>query len=137
MKKIIKYFLSVVVILTVASCQQDDTNDNGPNTNLRDDYLGTWNCVENTGISSPQFYIVEITAGNGNSDIVINGLYNISGTTVRAVIDGLMITIPSQTSNDISFSGSGQANTDLNQVNLNFTANDGSGNDVIEAVLTR
>ncbi len=137
MKRFVKYlFLSAVISLAVISCQQDDDNDDNPG-NVRDNYLGVWDCVENTGFSAPQFYTIDIIAGSESSEIIITGLYNISGTQVQATVDGLMISIPSQTSEGIAFSGSGQANADFNQVNLNFTANDGSGNDVVEAVLTR
>ncbi len=116
----------------MTSCEPDNEDNN---INRRDDYLGIWDCVENSGISAPQFYVVDIISGTASSEIIINGLYNISNTLVKAEIDELKISIPAQVSENISFSGSGLANAHVDQINLSFIANDGRGDDVIKAVL--
>lgn len=119
--------------LLVVACEPDEDED----VILRDEYLGTWNVNETTGWNAPQFYTVQITEGNDENDILINGLYNISGTRVRASTDGYQLSIPQQSSENIQFSGSGQANADFDQLSISFFANDGSGVDSVDAILTR
>lgn len=102
------------------------------------EYIGSWDCNEKTGINSPQFYEVIISAGTNSNSIIINNLYQ-SGTAVEATISGgFSLNIPSQVSESISFEGSGSANADFGQITLNFTADDGGAiQDVIEAVLVK
>ena len=103
---------------------------------LRDDYLGVWSVNETTGNNAPQFYNVNITAGSGENDIIINGLYNVSSTEVSATVDQFALIIPQQQSSSISFVGDGFANTEITRITLEFTANDGTGDDEVTAVLT-
>lgn len=120
-------------VILVNSCVPDD--DDG--IILRDDYLGIWDVNETAGNFAPQFYSVEITEGPGEDEIFIEGLYNVPGTQVRANVSGPVLSIPLQQTGGISFSGSGNATSDLSRINLNFTANDGTGTDQVVAILTR
>lgn len=119
--------------IMVNSCVPDDDDS----IILRDDYLGIWNVNETAGNFAPQFYSVEITQGPGEDEIFIEGLYNVPGTQVRANVSGPVLMIPQQQTAGISFSGSGTAVSDLNRIDLSFTANDGTGADQVRAVLTR
>lgn len=104
---------------------------------LREDYLGTWDVHETEGNFAPQYYSVDIIAGPGEDDIIISRLYNASGTRVEVIVNGPNLSIPTQQTAGISFSGSGSANSDLTRIDLSFTANDGTGNDQVRAELTR
>lgn len=125
-------FCTLLVSAVFVACEEDPDED----IDFRDEYLGSWNANETTGWNAPQFYTVEITRGTSSNDIVIEGLYNNADVEILATVNGFQMSIPTQTSNDIEFSGSGQANADFDQITINFTANDGSGNDEVKAVLT-
>ena len=127
-------FWVVPLLLVVVACEEDQSD---PTIDFMAEYTGTWDVIENTGINAPQVYEVQITRGSGDNEIVINGLYNISNTAVTASISEFSLTIPNQQSESIHFAGSGEANADFDQITLNFTADDGSGDDEVEAVLTQ
>lgn len=127
-------FWVVPLLLVVVACEEDQSD---PTIDFIAEYTGTWDVIENTGINAPQVYEVQITRGSGDNEIVINGLYNISNTAVTASINEFSLTIPNQQSESIHFEGSGEANADFDQITLNFTADDGSGDDEVEAVLTQ
>lgn len=122
-----------LMLLGVVACEEDDPFED-PAAN-RDRYVGIWQVTENTGINHPQFYTVNIKAGAEVDEIVIEGLYNEPSARVEASVSGTALTIPNQNTAGINFIGDGTANTDFSQLLLTFTANDGSGNDVVEAVL--
>ncbi len=129
------FFASVLslLLLLVAACETDDPNED-PAAN-RDKYLGVWQVTENTGINHPQFYQVNIVAGDGDDEIVIRGLYNEVNSQVGAIVSGTQLTIPNQFSEGVNYVGTGNANADYSQIALSFTADDGSGPDQVEAVL--
>lgn len=125
--------LMAAIVLLFTACETDDPNED-PAVN-RNNYLGVWQVTENTGINHPQFYQVNIVAGDGDDEIVIQGLYNETNSRVGAIVTGTQITIPSQNSEGVNYVGSGNANADYSQIALSFTADDGSGPDQVEAVL--
>lgn len=125
-------FVLAGIGILVNSCTPDDDDA----IILRDDYLGTWDVNETAGNFAPQFYSVEITEGPGDDEIIVEGLYNIPGTQVRVNVSGPSLIIPQQQSAGISFSGSGISTADLTRIDLNFIANDGTGNDQVTAILT-
>jgi hypothetical protein len=127
--------LLLFAIFVLSACEIDDPNEDP--LAIRDNYVGTWQVTENTGINHPQFYQVSIALGNQEDEIFIAGLYNEQGTVVTAVVSGSQVSIPNQSTANIIFIGSGSANADYSQVSLNFSADDGSGPDQIEAVLVR
>lgn len=136
MKVSFKYGIGLIVASSLfVSCETDTepTIDD-----YQAEYMGIWDCNEKTGINSPQFYEVNISAGSDKNSIIINNLYQ-NGTAITATINGgFSLDIPSQTSENITFIGSGSANANFGQLNLNFTANDGSAiEDVVEAVLVK
>ena len=123
------------LVITVTACEPDDNDD--PAVNYQEDFVGTWNCNETKGINAQQFYTVVIEEGSNSSKIVITKLYNDNSTRVMADLNGLSFTIPEQTSSGIDFSGTGKASVNFNQINITFTASDGGGADLVEAVLTK
>ncbi len=119
------------LLIIAVSCAQD--TDIGE-IDYQERYTGRWSCEEKTGINAPQFYDVQIETGSDGTEIIIKNLYN-SPTSLTANIAELNVSIPTQSSNGISFSGSGKANADFEQIVLNFVANDGSADDRVQAVL--
>jgi len=99
----------------------------------RSQYLGTWEVTESEGFSAPQKYSLVISADTGAKGIILEGLYNIPGTRVRASVQGRDLNIPNQESEGIQFFGYGKASAAFDRIDLNFTANDGSGPDQVEA----
>lgn len=130
--------IGIGLLLTGTFLVSCETDVDPPPVDYQSEYIGIWDCNERTGIHSPQFYEVNITAGPTENTIIINNLYQ-TGTSIEATINGgFSLDIPRQTSENIGFEGSGSANSDFGQVNLNFTADDGSAlQDEVEAVLVR
>ena len=134
MRKLLKFGLAATLIsFIVVSCAKDNDDD----INFVAEYTGTWDCNEKTGINAPQIYKVNIQRGSSDQEVIINQLYNLPNTAVRANINGFNLTIPQQTSAGVSFSGSGSADAEFGQISLTFTANDGSGDDQVSATLSR
>jgi hypothetical protein len=134
MKTLLRLSLFVALMSTMLiSCEEDTL----PGENYQNQFLGTWNAAEKTGYNSPQNYTVEISRGSNQDEIIIRGLYNNTDVMVSAELFGLEIEIPFQTSDSISFTGSGQASIDFDQVSIDFIANDGSGDDRVKVILTR
>jgi hypothetical protein len=115
----------------IVSCAPDDLE---PPASYQERYVGIWDCEETTGINAPQFYTLNISAGSGEDELVINNLYG-EPTTLTAYISGLNISIPTQTSMGITFNGSGKANASFDQIVLNFSADDGAATDQVRAIL--
>lgn len=121
---------TTIVLIAVSCTQEPDLGD----IDYQERYAGRWSCEEKTGINAPQFYDVQIEMGTDPTEIVIKNLYN-SPTSISANIAELNFSIPTQASNSITFTGTGKANADFEQIVLNFTANDGSAEDKVQAVL--
>lgn len=128
--------LGLVLLLSGTACEDDLGNNESPVPNASD-WTGSWEVLEKTGFSAPQVYTLRISEGNSSSEVILEGLYNISSVRLEASVDEFELTIPAQSSEGISFVGTGSAAVAFDQITLNFEANDGSGADVVEAVLTR
>lgn len=126
-------WIFAIAALLMWGCAEDEE----PDFEVRQQYLGQWAANDREGWNAPAFYDITITAGEADDEIIINGLYNIPEVSLRAYIDGTEVTIPSQTSAEIEFGGSGQANVDFDQVTFDYTANDGSGSDEVKTVCKR
>ncbi len=133
MKRLVLLILFLSFSLLIISCEKDDPADE----NLRNEYIGTWDVTENTGINAPQVYSVSIVKGSTPDELVIEGFYNFPQAEVMARVNGFSFSIPQQTSQGINFSGSGQANGDFDRLEVDFIANDGTGNDSVNAVFQR
>lgn len=135
-KKVSKsLFWAFALMMMLWSCETDNGTEDP--LSIRDNYLGTWQVTENTGINNPQFYTVTITSGDADDELLIQGLYNESASRVVALVNGTQLNIPSQVSADLTFVGSGSANADYSQIALSFSADDGSGPDNVEATLVK
>ncbi|MCB9223753.1 MAG: DUF5011 domain-containing protein [Crocinitomicaceae bacterium] len=88
-------------------------------------YVGSWTCT--TDCSATQFPLATdptISAGTTSNSIVIDNFFNLIGGTANATVDGLNITVPTQTINiqfgDITFSGTGYMNAAMNQIVISY-----------------
>ena len=123
----------MLALVVLVGCEEDDPLENP--LDVRANYLGVWQVTENTGVNHPQFYSVNISAGTDDDEIIISGLYNEPNVRLGAIISGANMSIPLQSSEGINFSGNGTANSNYSQIQVTFTADDGSGPDVVEAVM--
>jgi hypothetical protein len=134
MKNFTRLAVYGLFILVFFSACAEEPGPNDP-ASIRDNYLGQWLVSENTGRFAPQSYSVEVVAGTADNEMVIEGLYNLPATRVLARINGLSLSIANQSTNGVTFNGSGTSNADYDQISLSFTANDGTGPDNVEAVM--
>ena len=116
MKKIENFrtAISLAMCITFAlafftGCDKDNENSGG-----RGAFLGTWKItIERIGtIPTDADYSTLITASStSNTDILINNILNLGPNySVRATVNGNNFTIPQQTIQGVSFSGSGTRN---------------------------
>jgi hypothetical protein len=131
-----RLLLAAFLLLWLGACVEDPDESFFPDPAAQ--YHGTWQVKEETGFSAPQSYTMTITEDtSAQGDILIKGLYNVSGTAVSATVNGTDINLPNQRSEGIQFFGYGTANEDFTQLDLQFTANDGAGPDEVRAQASR
>lgn len=133
-KSLFPWLLLLVFSIGVISCETDDPFEDPAANRAR--YLGTWQVSESGGMLGNQAYSLEITEGDQLDEIIIEGLYNESQSRVVALVSGLSLTIPNQSSAGLTYEGSGQANANFLQIRINYTADDGAGPDNVEAILS-
>lgn len=131
MMKRIFFALALGAIFT--SC----TPESEPNTD-RDLFLGDWTCNEYEGDFAPQTYNVEILASGAGKNVLVVGLYNQgSNFILSGYVDGITLFINTQSVNGFTIGGSGNLSNSFDRIDLIFTADDGSGSDIVKANLLR
>jgi hypothetical protein len=131
-----RLLLAAFLLLWLGACVEDPDESFFPDPAAQ--YHGTWQVMEETGFSAPQSYTMTITEDtSAQGDILLKGLYNVSGTAVSATVNGTDINLPNQRSEGIQFFGYGTANEDFTLLDLQFTANDGAGPDEVRAQASR
>lgn len=134
--------LSLILVLTsftyLQSCVPDDDQVPKPDeTDTRSKYTGDWNISENSQVFGTTNYLINIKAGSGSSEILLTNFYNLGfQDSVTATLSGTSISIPTQTVDGHTVSGSGNIETDK-FITLNYKVNDGSGNDNVTAELRK
>jgi len=124
--------ISILIFLLSACVQETD-----PNSDCSV-FLGNWTCNEYQGDFAPQTYNLEIYAIGTGEQVGLAGLYNQGPSfVVVAEVSGSSLFISTQTVDGITIAGSGTMTSNLDQINLNFSADDGSGNDQVKATLLR
>lgn len=126
---------SVLLSLIVISCQPDDGIDTG---DIRDEYVGKWNCAEVSDLFGSSNYSVTITKGIQDDVIKVSNLYNIGtqNEVLFTVFDN-NITIDNQTVDGNTFSGNGTSATNYSTFNLNYTAVSGGDSDNVTSSFTK
>ena len=125
--------------MVIISCEEDLPDD----SELRDEYLGTWTCSEQSTLYGNSTFTVQIKESSaGIGFITIENFYNEGSVCqVEAEVFDNDITISSQSvtgnSGTFTFQGSGTANNEYTSFSLNFTANDGAETDNVTASFSR
>lgn len=105
----------------------------------RTDYwAGTWTCDEQVGDLAPQVYTVEVDLGADPDGVTVSGVYNQGlNFTVLGTVSGTTLTIPEQTVNGFTLSGSGTYSVLTDQVTYSLAVNDGGSTDYTSGRWTR
>ncbi|MEZ5172662.1 MAG: hypothetical protein R2850_03945 [Bacteroidia bacterium] len=135
MKKLLRPGLILVALLSLNACTEEDPIE--PNVDPREKFIGTWNVQEKIGGQVTGAYQSTITNDAGNTArISIGNIYNLgAATSVKALIAGNSIDISAQVVTGITIEGTGLYAGD--GFTLNFTANDGTGAENVEAIYTK
>lgn len=136
MKK--SFILFIIVSISIVSCEEL-TDDNSPI--LPGDIEGHWKCNENSSNfkSTEDFYNVYIYEHTSRSGYVsISNFYQLGDNNeVAARLSGNKLIIEQQFVDGFSIIGSGTVSIKLDQINLTYTVDDGSGiEDNVEATYT-
>lgn len=120
-------------LLFFSSCELDTTD---PNYELRDEYVGDWNCIETSSQFGQAAYKVTISKDQSDSDyILIKNFYNSGTARVRVFNNNL--SIPSQMINNTdSVFGSGTSTVDYDSFSLDYTVDDGATLDEVRSTYT-
>lgn len=119
------HLLLIFFALFFAACVDENTVD--PDEDARDKFARNWNCKE-TCEGQITYYNSNITKEpNNTSQVLIYNLYSLGANNfAKATVSGNSITIPQQTIDVFSVSGSGTYAG--NKIEFNYVVNDGSGN---------
>jgi hypothetical protein len=128
--------VAVIIAISLVSCE-DGTID-GP-TDARDNFTGSWSCVENAGQPSETSFPVTITKDVNNSERILIGNFNNLGGSVKpyGIVNGTALSIPSQSVSGYTVSGTGTYSASSGNVSLNYTVNDGISSENYTATLSQ
>jgi hypothetical protein len=128
---------SITLLLYLASCAPEDKQETIPQE-LRDKYIGTWTCKENSSLYNQSSYTVTIKKSlTNNSELLFNNFYQLGATTAVSVsLNGSTFNIASQKVTGQQISGSGNAYSD-SYLKFIYTSFDGLERDSVTAIFTR
>jgi hypothetical protein len=132
----VRYFLATLILAAfVASCQKIDTGSDDP----RDNLLGTWNCKETSQSFGVTNFTIEISKSTTDTTkILIDNFYQLGNSfSVYAKINGMNLTIPSQSVDGNQISGSGTISSNYNTINWTYNVLTGTTTDHVTAVYTK
>jgi hypothetical protein len=124
----------IVLFLFFAAACEDLTDSLSPRDNIAD----TWKCAE-TSTSGSDSFLVEIVADNASTTgIQIYNFDNLGDNlAVKATVNSFSISIPSQSVDGFTISGSGTISSDYKKITLKYTVNDGGDTQSYNATLTK
>ncbi len=124
---------TAATLLLFSSCEIDEAN---PNAELRDEYVGEWNCVENSSQFGQSAYKVTISKDPGNFDyILIQNFYNSNTARVR-VFDNELVIEPQLINSTDSVFGGGSSSVNYDSFTLDYTVDDGGTLDEVRSSYT-
>lgn len=137
LKKIMsRIALLAIVVIGFSSCEKDEDD---PNFDFRDEYVGDWNAQFTSDEFGVQTYTVSISKSSSDADqILIANFYNL-GTNESVVVNASDndLLISSQTVKDNTIEGSGSSTASYDQINLTYTAFDGAVTDNVTAIYVK
>lgn len=131
MKTKIKVASLGLLILTLGACETEVAD---PNYELRDEYVGSWNCVEqNSQLGTSTYQVVISKDPSDSAFILIENFHNLSNAA-RVRVFNNQLSIPPQFINSTdSVFGQGTATADYDQFSLDYTVDDGANLEEVEA----
>lgn len=136
-KHIYQLLILLLPIITFISCEKNEEIDTKETI---EKISGNWTVQENSTVFGNSNYAVEILKKpDSENQVEIRNFYHLSFTiSTIATIDGLNINIPEQIVSGQTVKGSGKINSNLNRINIDFTADDGSGDlDIVNLVMSK
>ncbi len=153
MKK--KYWVFGLMLSTLVmfnSCEEDEEiedqianaipNDDGPEGDARDKFVGDWTVTENSTVHGERNFIVNISKDDQfPSQVNMSNFYLIGKSdTVVATVSSIAvktITIQVQTVKDVQYGGDGEMENDK-RIKLNYIVEDGNAvKDTVTATLIK
>lgn len=119
------------IIISLSSCEEDNISSSS--------VIGTWKCMEYSNIYSPNPYFVDIIRETYDTTLIrIDNFYNLGyGKEITAQLDGSNIIIQPQSVDGFSISGTGEISSNYKQIEWDYTVDDGSAIDIVNAIYTR
>lgn len=119
--------LFIGCLFSTTSCKKDDIPD-------RDKFLGSFSVVETCGNGNDTYDLSIIESGSSENAVVIMNLYDWQ-ESMSGTVNGNSITIPSQLSDGLTFSGNGTISG--NTLTINFSVSNGTDSDNCNSVCNR
>jgi hypothetical protein len=134
MNTYLKLLVLFISISLLSSCADENPLD--PEAPDRDKFLGNWKVKELVGGSESNYLaIVKIDSSN-TAGIKIGNIYNLGASeNLKALVAGNSVSISQQTITGITITGNGLFSG--SQFILNYTANEGSGPQSVQATYSR
>jgi len=102
MKKLLSILtVMLVAVVLLSACKKEDD---------RDQFIGTFKMIEKCPYWEDQYSVTITTSSANKSDVLINGLFGISGLSCPATINGTNMNISLYIYSGMSFSGSARLN---------------------------
>jgi hypothetical protein len=117
-------FLVVILLFSFAACEIDEDD---PNADLRDRFVGTWRFDESEVKSNLAFYNVSIAYDPSNSSqVLLTNFANVGNFhSAYGIVTEDRITIPAQTVASLTISGIGNRITN-GSISWTYAVNDGA-----------
>jgi len=146
MKKILFLGILSTLFVIMYSCNPDDNNIDNVSDDARDKITATYDCNETSQIYAKStkdinsHYVTEISKDTSTTDkVYIANFYNLGfDKDVTASMSGLTLTISNQTTDGVTFNGTGTISSNYKTIDFSYTADDGSGQvDTVTAIYTK
>lgn len=123
------------LLILLVACEADVPYPDNPALELS----GTWQCRESSEKLSPASYSVTInSASSFSEEIEVSNFYQLGQSRkVRILIQGYYLSIPVQSVDGFSISGSGSVSGRFDQISLTYTVDDQSEINTVQNILTR
>lgn len=134
MNKITSKWLCLPILLTslalaVSSCKKDEKTPD------RDKFFATYTVAQDCSGQTNTYEITIATSAVSEDAVVINNFYSNANFDLNATISGDNITIPSQTINSVTFTGTGTISGEI--LTLNYTLANGAASVACTAICTK